>query len=209
MKRFDLRILWGGLLILAGGLFLLQEMNLIPSAWDFIWAFVFGIAGCAFLLVYWTNRTQWWLLIPGLSLLSLGIFMLFEEILPGADWIEAIFLAGIGLSFWLIYALNRENWWALIPGGVLVTLAVVAGIEPFVGGDLGGGIFMLGIGLTFVLIGVIPTPQGRMRWAFIPAVVLLFLGIFIVTPLLPLLKYIWPVALILLGGYFVLRNLRS
>ena len=209
MKRFDLRILWGGLLICAGGLFLLQELNLIPNAWDIVWSVLFGVAGCMFLFAFWTNRTQWWPLIPGLGLLSLGVLMVMEEFLPGADWLGAIFLGGIGLSFWLIYAINRENWWAVIPGGVLFTLAIVAGVDPFVKGDTGGGIFMLGLGLTFGVIGLLPTSQGRMKWAFIPAIILLIIGAFIISPYLPLLNYIWPLALIALGGYFILRNLRS
>jgi hypothetical protein len=209
MKRFDIRILWGLLLICAGALFMLQELNLIPSAWDLVWALLFGIAGCVFIFAFWTNRTQWWPLIPGLGLLSLGLLMVLEEFLPGSDWLGAIFLGGIGLSFWLIYAIRPENWWAVIPGGVLVTLAIVAGIDPYVGGDTGGGIFMLGLGLTFGLLALLPTSQGRMKWAFIPAAILLVIGIFIMSPFLPLLNYIWPLALIALGGYFILRNFRS
>jgi hypothetical protein len=209
MKRFDLRILWGGLLIVAGVLFLLQEMNLIPSAWDIVWALLFGVAGCVFLFAFLTDRTHWWPLIPGIGLLSLAVLMLVEEALPGSDWAGAIFLGGIGISFWLVYALNRENWWAVIPGGVLVTLAFVAGFDSFMVDDVGGGIFMLGLGLTFGLVGLLPTPQGRMNWAFIPAAVLLIIGLFLITPWMPLFSYIWPVALILLGAYFILRNMRS
>ena len=209
MKKFDLRILWGGLLILAGGLFLLQELNLIPSAWDLIWVFLFGIAGSVFIYAFLSDRSQWWPLIPGLGLLSLAAVIFVEELFPGVDWAGAIFLAGIGISFWLIYFLNRNHWWAIIPGGVLVTLAVVAGIEDYVSGDADGGIFMLGLGLTFALVGIIPTPEGRMKWAFIPAVILMIIGVFMVTPLLPLLNYVWPAALILAGGYLIVRNFRS
>jgi hypothetical protein len=209
MKRFDLRIIWGGLLICAGGLFLLYEMNLIPSAWDFVWGLLFGVSGCVFLYAFWSNRAQWWTLIPGLGLISLAVLIVLDALLPGADWLGAIFLAGIGLSFWLIYAINTENWWAVIPGGVLVTLAIVAGVDPFVEGDIGGGIFMFGLGLTFGLLGVLPIQDGRMKWAFIPAVVLIIIGFFLISPLLPYVNYIWPLALIILGGYFIIRNLRS
>lgn len=209
MKRFDFRILWGGLLILAGLMFLLQQVNLIPDAWGLIWALVFCVAGVVFLMAFWSDRSTWWPLIPGMGLLSLGVLMLVEEFFPGNDWAGAIFLGGIGVSFWIIYLMNRENWWAVIPGGVLVTLATVAGIEPFVGGDVGGGIFMIGLSLTFFLVAVLPTAQGRMNWAFIPGVILLIIGIFLITPLLPLFSYVWPIALILVGGYFILRNFLS
>jgi len=206
MKRFDMRILWGGLLIAAGGLFLLQEFGLIPDAWGVIWGLAFGIAGCVFLYAFFSDRTQWWTLIPGFSLLSLAAIILVEDFFPGIDWVGAIFLGGIGLSFWVIYFLNREHWWAVIPGGVLVTLALVAGIDPFVDGDFSGGIFMLGLGATFALVGVLPTHQGRMKWAFIPAIILGIIGFFLLSPFMPLLEYIWPVALILLGLFFVFRN---
>jgi len=209
MKKFDLRILWGGLLILAGGLFLLQELDMIPNAWGLIWSFLFGIAGCVFIYAYWSDRTQWWPLIPGLGLLSLGVLLVIDEFLPGASWTGAIFLGGIGASFWLIYFTNREQWWAIIPGGVLLTLSLVAGLDPILSGDAGGGIFMLGLGLTFCLVGLIPTSQGRMMWAFIPAAVLLLIGVFLISSLLPLWNMIWPVVLILLGAYFIFRNYRT
>jgi len=209
MKRFDLRIVWGALLICAGVMFFLQEVNLIPNAWELIWALLFGITGCVFIYAYWTNRTQWWPLIPGLGLLSLAAVMIVDELVPGADWAGAIFLGGIGIAFWLVYLINRENWWAVIPGGILVTLAFVAGFDSYLGGDGGGGIFLLGLGLTFGIVGILPNPQGRMKWAFIPAGILILIGFLLISPLMPLINYLWPAALILLGVYFILRNLRS
>ncbi len=207
LKRIDMRILWGGLLIVAGALFLLQELDFVLNAWELIMATLFALAGVVFLVAYWSDRSQWWPLIPGLALLSLGALILVDSFLPGIPWSGAIFLGGIALAFWLIYLLNRENWWAVIPGGVLLTLAVVAGVDPYVGGDAGGGIFFFGLGLTFVLVGLLPSSQGPMRWAFIPAAALLLMAIFLLTPLTPWLNYIWPIALIILGGYFILRNL--
>ena len=209
LKKFDFRIIWGGLLIFAGGLFLIQEIGLIPNAWGLIWAALFGAMGVVFLLSYFSDRSQWWPLIPGFVLLSLGFLILFDTLFPGNSWTGAVFLGGIGLAFWFIYLLNMDNWWAMIPGGVMMTLAVVAGIDPYVKGDLSGGIFMLGTGLTFVFVGLIPTPHGRMSWAFIPALVLLLIGIFLVIPTLSILKYVWPVLLIIVGGYFMVRNLRA
>jgi len=206
MNKFNLRILFGGLLIMVGVLFLLQQLNFIPDSWDLIWALVFGVAGVAFLYAFWSDRSQWWPLIPGIGLISLSVLMVVEEFLPGSDWVGAIFLGGIGISFWVIYALRRENWWAVIPGGVLVTLAIVAGVDPYVSGDFGGGIFMIGLGLTFAIVGVLQTQHGPMKWAFIPAGVLFLIGIFLISPMMPLFRYLWPSVLILAGVFFIVRN---
>jgi hypothetical protein len=209
MTKMNVRLLWGGLLILAGVMFLLQRLNLIPDAWDLIWAVVFGFAGLVFLYAFWIDRSQWWPIIPGIALLSLGVVIGFEELFPGSDWIGSIFLGALGLTFCIIYAVNREQWWAVIPGGILLTLAVVAGLDKFLIGELEGGIVMMGMGVTFAVVGLLPTQHGPMRWAFIPGGVLFIIGIFLLTPQLPVMNYIWPLAIILVGIYFILRNFRS
>lgn len=209
MKYTNLRILWGGLLILAGALFMAQNFNIIPDAWRIIWGIFFGIAGGAFLYAYTTDRSQWWPLIPGIALLGLMVLILGDAFFPRFtdDLGGSIFLGAIGLSFWAVYLVNREAWWAVIPAGVMTTLAIVAGLDSFVRDS--GWIFLVGLGLTFALVGVLPTPAGRMTWAFIPAGVLLVLGLFTSSSLTPFLNYIWPAALIILGGYFILKNIRS
>jgi hypothetical protein len=207
MKKFDLRILWGSLLIIGGALILLQELKIIPSAWGIIWALIFGVAGFVFLYAYWQDRSHWWPLIPGLGLISLGALIFLDEYLPGAHWTGAIFLGGIGLAFLWIYILNRENWWAIIPAGVLLTLSLVVILEPYLKGEADGGIFMVGLGSTFLILGLLPTSQGRMKWSFIPAAVLLIIGVVLLSSAAQVFNYIWPVALILLGGYFIVRNL--
>ncbi len=209
MKFFDNRILWGGLLILAGGLFMMQNLNVIPNAWGAIWGLFFGIAGGAFLYAFVSDRSQWWTVIPGITLLGLMVLVLADQFFPSFEnlWGGGIFLGGIALSFWVVYFVNREAWWAIIPAGVLTTLAIVATLDNFV--NDAGWIFLFGVGLTFAIVGVLPTSQGNMTWAFIPAGIMLLLGFFTATPLYPVINYIWPVALILLGGYFIFRNFRT
>jgi len=209
MKFFDNRVLWGALSILAGGLFMLQNLDLIPSAWGVIWGMFFGIAGGVFLYIFFSDRTQWWTVIPGVTLLGLMVLVVADQFFPSFEniWGGSIFLGGIALSFWLVYLVNREAWWAIIPAGVLSTLAAVAVLDEFM--DDAGWIFFIGLGLTFILVGVLPTSQGQMTWAFIPGGILLLLGLFTATPLYSVINYVWPVALILLGGYFVVRNFRT
>lgn len=115
-------------------------------------------------------------------------------------------MGGIGLAFLLIFLSNFKNWWALIPAGVLLSLAamLLLGFES-------GGIFLIGLGLTFGVLGFIPTEHGRMRWAFIPAVVLIVIGIFVSLVVYDLFAVLWPLALIaggLLIIYFVIKTRR-
>jgi hypothetical protein len=211
MKRFDSRYLWGGLLIVVGILFLLQEIGFVSNAWGVFWGVLFGIAGVIFLYTYATNTSQWWTLIPGFSLLGVGAIILLTELVPGLDdgWGGAIILGSISVSFWIIFLRNRELWWAIIPGGVLLTLAVVSVLDLFLEGSGidTGGIFLIGLGLTFAMIALIPTSHGRLFWAFIPAGVLIIIGLLISTPTINLINYIWPAALIVLGAYILIRNL--
>jgi hypothetical protein len=208
--KSNLWILWGFLLVLAGGLFLLDSLNLLELSGVF-WGVVLGIGGLAFLSVYFADREHWWALIPGCTLLSVSALILLEGLFPDivGDWGGSIVLGGIGLSFLLTFLTNRENWWALIPGGVMVTLAFVVGLDAFLADVETGGVFFLGLGLTFALVGLIPTPQGYMRWAFIPAVILLIIGLLIVVAMTSLINYLWALALIAAGLFLLVRALRT
>jgi hypothetical protein len=169
-----------------------------------------GLGSLFFLSLFLQNRANWWALIPGFTLLSLLILILLNGFVPGleANWGGSVVLGGIGLSLFLIYLVDRANWWALIPGGVLLTLAATVGLEQFFPGLETVGIFFLGMGLTFGLVAILPNPQGEMRWAWIPAGILLFIGLVFMAVTGELLKYIWPVALIFAGIFLLFRSLR-
>ena len=210
MKILESRILWGGLLILAGILFLAQNLGIFQIG-DLFWMVLLALAGGFFLTLFLQNRANWWPLIPALTLFSLAAIVLLNKISPdhGERWSGSIILGGIGLSFALVYLVARQNWWAIIPAGVLVTLAVIAGLEEFLP-DLGtAGLFFLGLGLTFALVALLPNPQGDMRWAWIPGGILLVIGSIFLVAGENLLVYVWPVILILAGGWFIIRALRN
>ena len=209
MGRFDVRVVGGILLIVCGILVLLQNLGILGGAVDLLWVLLFGAGGVVFLSVFLSDRAHWWALIPGFALLSLGAIIALDRFAPAISgaWSGVVFMSGIGLAFWVIYFLDRENWWAVIPGGVLFTLGLVAGLfsVPVLGGIETGGVFFLGLGLTFGLLSFLPTPQGRMKWALIPSGVLLVMGLLLMAISASLLRFIGPVALILVGLYFIFR----
>jgi hypothetical protein len=210
-KIFLSPILWGALLIFGGVIILLDNLGVIRFG-DLFWALLSGLGAFFFLSFYFENRHNWWSLIPGISLVGVTLGVLFNSLIPG--WTESlsglIFLGSIGVSFFCVYLISKSNWWAIIPGGVLLTLGIVAGVEPYLKGDSGGGgVFFLGLGLTFFLVAVLPTPVGNMSWAWIPAGILGLLGIFILALEESAMIYIGSAALIFVGVVLVIRALRS
>lgn len=210
MKILSSRTFWGILLILGGVLFLLQNLGVFQGG-DLFWGICLGIAGLLFLGFYIGDRQQWWALIPGIVLIAVGILVLLSSFVPGFNDTlgGTIILGGIGLSFLFVYLVNRANWWSLIPAGVLLTLAVIAGLEGVVSDGTTGGIFFLGLGLTFAIVGIVPTPSGKMKWAWITAVILVFVGLLVFTAAENLLVYLLPLALVLAGGVLIWRAFRS
>ena len=209
MKVLGSRIFWGGLLILAGVLFLLDNLGLLTIG-DLIWAILLGLGGIAFLTVFITYRQNWWALIPGCTLVGVSITLFLDYFLPQVGSVASglIILGSIGLAFLIIYLLNWENWWALIPAGVLFTLAVVAVLDEVYPQMDTGSVFFVGLGLTFVALAILPNPIGQMRWAFIPAVILIVIGIVIAAVQFPVLSVVFALALIVVGVFFLLRAFR-
>jgi hypothetical protein len=207
MKVFGDRMAWGFLLILGGVLFLLENLNVISISGLF-WALLFALAGLAFLSTFFSDRAAWWAILPGVIFLSLGGLIAMGVLAPGlADSLGGgFFLGGISLAFWLVYLVDRRNWWAVIPGGVLATIAVVAGLGDRAPGMETGGIFFMGLGLTFALLGVLPNPGVNLRWAFIPAGILIVFGVLIAAASANIVNYVWPVLMILGGLYLLLRT---
>lgn len=210
MKRFDFRIVLAVLLILGGVVFLLQNMGVVPPLQDYLFALLFAVGGLAFLGVLASDRQQWWAVIPGVVLLDLALIIGLGEAVdrgvlavPG-DWIGGLFLLGIGVAFWVVFFMRSEFWWAIIPAGVLSTLGVVAAFGDALPGG-GGAIFFLGLALTFGLLAMIPVDNKRMGWPWIPAGVTLGIALIILASAGNLINYLWPVVMIVGGGFLLLR----
>jgi len=208
MKRLEYRVLLGLLLIAGGILFLLDSLEVITVG-AVLWPVLIGVASLVFLFIFaMAPSSNWWAAIPGFVLLGLAGTIALDELAPavGEVWSGSVFLGGIALAFWVIYLVNPEHWWAVIPGGVLLTLAVVAGLSEVPQEVETGGIFFFGLGVTFALLAILPTPEGRLTWALIPAVVLLLMGALITAAAAELINYVWPVVLILGGLYLLYRT---
>lgn len=201
-------VLWGLLMILGGGA-LLADTLLGWDLGDYFWGTAALVGALVFLAEFiGKGKSAWWALIPGITLLGAAGSILSEALLPGAaGWLSGmVFLGAIGLAFFLVYLVDRNQWWAIIPGGVLGTLAVVQVFEEASLRRIdAGSIFFIGLGVTFLLVGLLPTPQGKMSWAFIPGGILLVLGLLLLASRADLMVIVGPAALILVGLALVVR----
>ncbi len=77
-----------------------------------------GIAFCiggGFFLSMLLNRHQenWWAAFPGVILFTLGLTIGMSTLFPRlADVIAGRFSWRLGLSFWLVFLITPDNWWA-------------------------------------------------------------------------------------------------
>jgi hypothetical protein len=203
MKRIEWRAIVGLALLVFGVLFLLQSFDVLPSG-GWLWAVPFVLVGVGFLVALLRGRQNWWAVFPGLVMLFLGGMIALGEFAPVFmdKFGGTFFLGGLALTFLIVYLLNVQFWWAIIPMGVLGTLAVVAGLEG-AGSFEGGTVFFLGLAVTFGLLAILPTGGARMKWPWIPALVLLVIGALLSIGAESMMVFVLPAALILAGLYLV------
>ncbi|MFU8774070.1 MAG: LiaF transmembrane domain-containing protein [Anaerolineales bacterium] len=207
MKWLASRLFWGLILIGGGLLLLLSNLGIIEITAP-IWSLVFLVASIGFLSVFISERENWWALIPGMVLLALAAITYLNFAYPEirGELTGVIILGSIGLSFIFVYLVNRENWWAIIPAGVMLTIAAVAGLSNIISGFDTGGIFFLGLGLTFLIVAVLPSHRGELRWAFIPGGILTMMGLLILVALGQWINIIGPSVLIIFGVFLIYRS---
>ena len=162
--------------------------------------------------------------IPGSVFLGLTAVILITQLWPGpaAYWAGAFLFLFMGAGFGAVYVRERSNWWALIPCGVMLTLALVVALPPAWEGMPIAAVLFLGLAATFAALSLVPVrPEhrpgqpaavpaqpgteepARMKWPLIPAAVLAVMGlIFAVqaTALLSASEYFVPVLLVLAGA---------
>jgi hypothetical protein len=82
---------------------------------------------------------------------------------------------GLLLPFLVAYLTDRtRNWWALIPGGIMLFLAMVTLLADNVGGEWIGSLFLFLIGLSFLVVYL----NNRTRtWALLVAYIMGVLSI--------------------------------
>ncbi len=166
--------------------------------------------GLGFLGVFLLNRKHWWALFLCAVFIALSGVVLVVETghLPGAFG-GTVFLWGAGLAFLLLYWRDKNNWWAIIPGGTLLVVGVYPLMEGlhWHGNGFKGFWFFFGMGLVFGSLYLIRDEKNRLQWAKFPFLALTAFSVFIL-----LVSYYgllgrvgFPILLLLLGFIMIYR----
>ena len=209
----DASFWWGIALLALGVIWLLDATDVLRLGGAWV-GLVFAAGGIAFAVLFARSDGNWWAAIPAGALIGLGGLIAFVEGTAAPDEYGASILMGaIGLGFAAVYLRARQHWWALIPMGVLLTLAVMIAFVPTGDEDrVLPAILFAGIALTFGLLALIPIDGRRMAWPWIPAAILaVFAGFFALdaVQLLETMEWLWPAGLVVVGLVLVWRNFAS
>jgi len=212
MKRLSDRGIWGLVLVVLGAAFLLRNLGLWGGLDEFVFGGLFAAGGLVFLATYLgAPKSRWWSIIPGCVLLGLGALIALSGIPGRLDALigAPIFLGMISLAFMMVFFTDARRWWALIPGGTMATVALVAWLDALHAPIDSGAVVLFGLAATFGLVSLVKAPQGRLRWALIPAGVLAGIGLLVLSESVGAVSWIWPLVIVLAGVVLVLRSARA
>lgn len=197
--------IWGVILVVLGFFFLMQNFNLLDGISDLAGTFIFGVLGVLGVGYYFSDRRHWWVLFPAFTFIGIAGSS-FTDFIPFLRPLSgAVFLFSLSLAFWLIFLQKQPaRWWPVIPGGILTTLAFVDVADHF-SGRAADTIMMLGIAATFGLLWLLRR-HANTDWALWVAIAALALAV--ISPFAVGAKLVFPLALIIIGGWLLLKNSR-
>jgi hypothetical protein len=170
-------LFWGILLIGAGALALARELGYIDQSSPLLWAGIFAVISLVALINYvLSGWRQWWWLFPTGVFGGLAVtLVLVSADIDNAATASPLFF-GLILPFVAAYLVDRSrNWWALIPGGAMIFLALTTLLVDSTAADEWiGSLFLFMAAASFLVVYL----SNRTRiWALIVAYVAAVLGI--------------------------------
>jgi hypothetical protein len=170
-------LLWGSLLIGGGMLALARQLGYIDDFSPLVWVGIFAAVSLLALVNYISSSwTQWGWLFPAGVFSGLAVTAALASANIDNAAIASPLFFGLILPFAAAYLTDRsQNWWALIPGGVMTFLALTTLIVDSTANDeFIGALFLVMIAAIFLLLYL----NNRARiWALIVAYAIAVLSI--------------------------------
>ncbi len=175
MVQRTINILLGILLLMAGGLILAQNLGFMPDLTANVWILVFAGLSILFFGTYFASGLKNWpWLFPACILGGLAITVALAESGFENALVAAPLMLGCALPFLGAYLVDRPgNWWALIPGWVLLVITLLLALVDSIPGEIVATLVLLSIAAPFLVIFIL---DRRKKWALIPAFVLAAVG---------------------------------
>ena len=176
MKINKSSLFWGVLLVAAGGLLLAQQLGYINQHSEQLWTWIFALISLLALLNYglsgWKN---WGWLFPVGVFGGLTVTSLLAASGANKASVGSPLFFGLLIPFAAAYLTDRtRNWWALIPGGVMLFLALTTLLVDSVGGEWVGSLMLFMLAVSFLVVYL----SNRSRtWALLVAYILGVLSI--------------------------------
>ncbi len=176
MKPKTINLIWGLALIFAGGLFLAQNLGLLPNLSPQVWVIFFTGLSLVFFACYFLGGLgQWGWLFPALISGALALTIGLGAAGVSGSFVGAPILAAVAIPFYVAYAQDRRgNWWALIPAWVLSVITAITILADVVPGEIIGSLVLFSIGLPFLVVYLLDRSRW---WALIPGGVMLVVGL--------------------------------
>jgi len=169
-------LFWGVLLIGAGLLALAGQMGYIDKSSPQMWMIIFSAVSLLGLANYvLSGLKQWGWLFPAGAFGGLALIIALAEARVDSAAVASPLFFGLTIPFAAAYLTDRaRNWWALIPGGVMIFLALTTLLVDSAGGEWVGALFLFMIAISFLMVYL----NNRTRiWALIVAYATGILGI--------------------------------
>jgi len=193
-----------------------------PQWSDLIAAALFFFTALAFLILFLSNREQWWALLAGWTCLGLSTVVVLSSrridlpLLSAASWqrlAPVVFFGFVAFGFLLLWAIKpRRHWWALLVAGQVAAVGTAGVLHDFgLHEAYAPALLFLISGLTFLLVWLLRSEEHQLGWAIYPAAVLIPLAAFAFLATIQGLntQIVLAIIFIVLGVIFILGFWRS
>jgi hypothetical protein len=194
-------LVWGGTLILVGGLSLVDQFVEL-SPW--VWAVAFAVAGLGALGLYLTDRSDWAMLLATYIVWAIALLIALIQLDVLRDDAVAFYaLAAVALPFLGVFVRDRSQWWALIPAYILLAVAVMIWLigRRVLGDLLVPSYVLIAVAIPFFVV------YARDRshwWALIPGGIMAIVALsFLIAE--GAVQYIGAIVLVLIGVGILVR----
>lgn len=169
-------LLWGILLIGAGALALAEQMGALQRFPHQVWAWAFALISLLGFVSYGLSGwKQWGWLFPAGVFGGLAVMVGLLTANIDSPAVALSLFVGLLIPFVAAYLTDRSrNWWALIPGGVMLFLALTTLLVDSAGGEWVGSLFLFMIALSFFMVY---TSNRTRTWALLVAYITAVLGL--------------------------------